>query len=84
MAARPVRKKMYKTMQGRMVDIEKLRAANENVKAVGNMNVNTRGDVIGHAGQIIKSKETVMREYYERPRGKVDETPTRSKSIAPR
>ena len=84
MAARPVRKRMYKTMQGRMVDIEKLRAANENVKAVGNMNVNTRGDVIGPAGQIIKSKETVMREYYERPRGKVDETPSRLKSIAPR
>ena len=29
MVARPTRKRMYRTMQGRMVDIEKLRMANE-------------------------------------------------------
>ena len=29
MVARAPRKRMYRTMQGRMVDIEKLRAANE-------------------------------------------------------
>ena len=34
MVARPTRKRMYRTMQGRMVDIEKLRAANESVRAV--------------------------------------------------
>ena len=45
MVARAPRKKMYRSMQGRMIDIEKLRAANENVQAVGNMNVNARGDV---------------------------------------
>ena len=33
MVARAPRKRMYRTMQGRMVDIEKLRAANENVRA---------------------------------------------------
>ena len=84
MVARAPRKRMYRTMQGRMVDIEKLRAANESVRAVGNMNVNARGDVLGPAGTITKSKETVMREYYEQPRGKVDETPMRSKTTAPR
>ena len=36
------RRKLYRTMQGRMVDIEKLRSANESVQAVGNMNVNAR------------------------------------------
>ena len=50
MVARPARKRMYRTMQGRMVDIEKLRAANESVRAVGNMNVNARGDVLGPGG----------------------------------
>ena len=75
---------MYKTMQGRMVDIEKLRTANESVRAVGNMNVNARGDVLGPGGQITTSKETVMAKYYEQPRGKVDETPARSKPTAPR
>ena len=37
------RRKLYRTMQGRMVDIEKLRSANEGVQAVGNMNVNGSG-----------------------------------------
>ena len=46
MVARAPRKRMYKSMQGRMIDIEKLRSANETTQAVGNMNVNARGDVI--------------------------------------
>ena len=50
MVARAPRKRMYRTMQGRMIDIEKLRAANEDIRAVGNMNVNARGDVIGPNG----------------------------------
>ena len=65
-------------MQGRMVDIEKLRAANEGVQAVGNMNVNARGDVLGAGGNIVKSKAQVMKKYYEKPKGMVDDTPTRS------
>ena len=79
MVARPTRKRMYRTMQGRMVDIEKLRAANETVQAVGNMNVNARGDVLGPGGQVITKKETVIRKYYEQPKGMVDDTPARAK-----
>ena len=45
MVARAKPKRMYRPLQGRMVDIEKLRAANESVQAVGNMNVNARGHV---------------------------------------
>ena len=77
MVARAPRKRMYRTMQGRMVDIEKLRAANESVRAVGNMNVNARGDILGAGGQIVTKKETVIQKYYEQPKGKVDDTPTR-------
>ena len=55
------RRKLYRTMQGRMVDIEKLRSANESVQAVGNMNVNARGDVLGKGGQIVTPKETVIK-----------------------
>ena len=82
MVARAPRKRMYRTMQGRMVDIEKLRAANESVQAVGNMNVNARGDVLGASGKIITSKAEVMKTYYERPKGMVDDTPLRSKPTA--
>lgn len=65
-------------MQGRMVDIEKLRASNENVKAVGNMSVNARGDILGAGGQIIKSKEDQMKEYYDAPKGQVSDARTRT------
>jgi len=47
------------------------------VRAVGNMGVNARGDVIGQGGRIIKSKDDVMKEYYQAPKGKVDDTPVK-------
>ena len=73
--AQPTRKKMYRTMQGRLIDIDKLRASNETIQAVGNMHVNARGDVVGQSGRIIKSKDEVMKEYYKAPTGQVDTTP---------
>ncbi len=79
MVARAPRKRMYRTMQGRMIDIEKLRGANEDVQAVGNMNVNARGDVLGAGGKVIKQKSEVIQKYYEQPKGKADDTPLRSK-----
>ena len=79
MVARAKPKRMYRTMQGRMVDIEKLRAANESVQAVGNMNVNARGDVLGAGGKIVTPKAEVMQKYYELPKGMVDDTPIRSR-----
>ena len=68
-------------MQGRMVDIEKLRAANESVQAVGNMNVNARGDVLGPRGQVITPKSEVIKKYYEQPKGMVSDTPTKNKPM---
>jgi|TARA_R110000765_G_scaffold137148_1_gene236581 hypothetical protein len=84
MVARPTRKKMYRTMQGRMVDIDQLRAANESVQAVGNMNVNARGDVLGANGQVVTPKSQVIKKYYEQPKGKASEGPsTITKTPAP-
>jgi|TARA_R110002153_G_scaffold89514_1_gene219076 hypothetical protein len=76
MVARPTRKKMYRTMQGRMVDIDQLRAANESVQAVGNMNVNARGDILGANGQVVTPKSQVIKKYYEQPKGKASEGPS--------
>jgi len=81
MVARAPRKRMYRTMQGRMVDIEKLRAANESVQAVGNMNVNARGDVLGAGGQVVIPKEQIIKKYYEQPKGMVSDTPTKGKPM---
>lgn len=77
MVARAPRKRMYRTMQGRMVDIEKLRAANESVQAVGNMKVNARGDVLGANGQVVTPKSQVIKKYYEQPKGKVSDGQSR-------
>ena len=71
-------------MQGRMVDIEKLRAANESVQAVGNMSVNARGDVLGAGGKIVTPKETVIKKYYEQPKGMVSDTPRSKPMPAPK
>ena len=84
MVARAPRKRMYRTMQGRMVDIEKLRAANESVQAVGNMSVNARGDVLGAGGKIVTPKETVIKKYYEQPKGMVSDTPRSKPMPAPK
>ena len=80
MVARAKTKKMYRTMQGRMVDIEQLRSANESTLAVGNMNVNARGDVMGSSGQVVTPKAEVIKKYYEQPKGKVSEGPASTKS----
>ena len=56
--------KVYTTMQGRRIDIDKLRARNEQVRAVGNMPVNARGDQVGAGGKIVKTREEVSKEYY--------------------
>ncbi len=77
MVRQPPRKKLYKTMQGKMVDIDKLRAMNENISAVGNMGVNARGDVLGAGGEVVKTKEAIMKEYYEAPKGRVQDTPVK-------
>jgi len=84
MVARAPRKKMYRSMQGRMIDIEKLRASNENVQAVGNMNVNARGDVLGAGGKVVTAKENVIKKYYEQPKGMVSDTPRAKPMPAPR
>jgi hypothetical protein len=39
------------------------------------MNVNARGDVLGPRGKIAKTKEQVMKQYYQTPKGKADDTP---------
>jgi len=75
-------RKLYRTMQGRMVDIDKLRSSNEDVRAVGNMNVNARGDIIGSSGKVVKTKEQVIKEYYESPKGKASDSKVKTESPA--
>jgi hypothetical protein len=57
-------RKQYKSMQGRVVDLEKLAAKNELVPAIGNIPVNARGDELGAGGKIVRKREDIVAEYY--------------------
>lgn len=54
----------YRTAQGRSVDMSRLIAKNEKTRAVGNMKVNARGDVIDGQGKIVKSVNDRTSERY--------------------
>lgn len=70
--------KIYRTAQGKRIDIDAFIARNENTQAVGNMNVNARGDVLGAGGRVVKTREQVMAEYYrDNPNAVRDEQVTR-------
>ena len=55
----------YRTMNGRSVDMDKLRSQNELTPAVGNMKVNARGDELGAGGKIVRTREQIVSSYYE-------------------
>ena len=48
--------KVYRTAQGKIVDLGALEVQNEHVRAVGNMNVNARGDKLDADGNIIYTR----------------------------
>ena len=57
-------KRQYRTASGKLVDMDTLALRNEYTIAVGNMNVNARGDQLGEGGQIVKTREEIMSEHY--------------------
>jgi hypothetical protein len=58
--------KIYKSAMGRVVDIGALMLENENVRAVGNMNVNARGDTLDSANRVIESKTKQVQKHYQK------------------
>ena len=57
-------RKQYRSMQGKVVDLESLVQKNEMTPAIGNVRVNARGDELGPGGKIIRRKEDIIAEYY--------------------
>jgi hypothetical protein len=57
-------KRIYTTAQGKQVDIESLRVANEESIAVGNMKVNARGDKLGAGGRVVETRNQTQDQYY--------------------
>ena len=77
MAQKQTGRKVYRTMQGKQIDMDLLRKKNELTPAVGNARVNARGDQLGPGGQIIKKREDVVKEYYKNS-GPVADEPARA------
>ncbi len=58
-------RKVYRSMQGKIIDMELLAKKNELTPAIGNVRMNARGDEIGPGGKIIRSREDILANYYE-------------------
>jgi hypothetical protein len=63
---------VYRSANGKTVDMGALRLQNEKIRAVGNMRVNARGDVIDDNNEVIRTRnEQVSKQYQEQiqPKG---------------
>lgn len=66
-------KKEYKTASGKRIDFDTMQLKGEEVIAVGNMGVNARGDKLGTGGNVEKTREEVMADYYRIHNGTIPE-----------
>jgi hypothetical protein len=48
--------KTYRTAQGKVVDLGAMMVQNETVRAVGNMSVNARGDIIDNQDRVLATR----------------------------
>jgi hypothetical protein len=60
MAMKEQQRMVYRSMQGKEVDMNKLINTNELTPAVGNAKVNARGDKLGPGGVIIQRREEIL------------------------
>lgn len=58
--------KVYKTANGKTLDMGSLVLKNEQVRAVGNMKVNARGDLLDDNGRVITSKTAQVNQQYNK------------------
>jgi hypothetical protein len=58
-------KRVYRTGNGKSINIDALISQNEESIAIGNMRVNARGDELGPGGRIERTRDKVMADYYK-------------------
>jgi hypothetical protein len=75
--------KIYKSARGKQIDFGSMRLQNENVRAVGNMGVNARGDRIDSQGNIIDPKNQQLQRRIQRQTN-VSEGPVHSSTRSAR
>ncbi len=57
--------KTVKTAKGRTLDMGALAAKNEETRAVSNLNMNARGDIIDNRGNVEIPREKIQKEFYK-------------------
>jgi len=55
---------VYRTANGKMLDMRALALKNETVRAVGNMKVNARGDMVNDDNRVIRTKTAQVQKQY--------------------
>jgi hypothetical protein len=56
---------IVKTMRGKTLDMGRLIAQNDTAIALGNANMNARGDIIDRKGQVVRKREDTAHEYFK-------------------
>jgi len=64
---------MYKTAQGKTINLDNLLLQNETVLAVGNMHVNARGDEVDSAGNVVRTRQQRMKEHFGQVKDTIDQ-----------
>lgn len=59
-----ITKRVHRTAMGKEIDMQTLMLQNEKAIALGNANLNARGDQIDARGNIVKKREELAQEYY--------------------
>ena len=58
--------KVYKTAQGKTLDMGKIMLQNEKIRAVGNMKVNARGDAVDDKNVPVHSRPQQVHDQYQK------------------
>ena len=58
--------RIYKSAKGKSVDMGQLGLQNEQTRAVGNMKVNARGDMIDDMNRVISTKSEQVNKQYKK------------------
>jgi len=74
---------VYRTAQGKQLDMAALAARNEKTRAVGNMKVNARGDTIDANGKIIVPVTEKVGQNYSKSVGNKAARPARTLATEP-
>jgi hypothetical protein len=73
-------RKVYKSAMGRTVDMGALLLQNEQTRAVGNMNVNARGDLLDGQNRVIEPRNKTAQRQYRRQSSSTAPIPTTQNS----